>query len=116
MATTTTSYGFMTGETTSDYEGTEASVTADAMGHKFHFADWIVFSLMLVVSLAIGVISAVRSRKKATTQEYLLGGRNMPPLAVAISLLGGIISSISVLGKHRVPLTLVKRTDRKSVV
>ena len=110
MATTTTSYGYMTGATTGDYGGTETSTTIDAMRNKFHTADWIVFSLMVVVSVVIGVISAVRNRTKNNTQEYLLGGRNMPPFAVAISLLGGIISSISVLGKHRVPLTLVTRT------
>ncbi|XP_069941820.1 sodium-coupled monocarboxylate transporter 1 isoform X2 [Cherax quadricarinatus] len=57
--------------------------------------DYTVLSLMLVASAGIGVVSAIRSRGKASTQEYLLGGRNMSPLPVAISLLGGWISAIS---------------------
>ncbi|KAK8388214.1 hypothetical protein O3P69_020240 [Scylla paramamosain] len=84
--------------TTEGYGGEEASTTGNATEQKFYPADWVVFSLMLVVSVAIGVVSAVRNRKKATTQEFLLGGKNMPPVPVAISLLGGIISAISILG------------------
>ncbi|XP_069941822.1 sodium-coupled monocarboxylate transporter 2 isoform X3 [Cherax quadricarinatus] len=60
--------------------------------------DYTVLSLMLVASAGIGVVSAIRSRGKASTQEYLLGGRNMSPLPVAISLLGGWISAISFVG------------------
>lgn len=97
-------------ETTSSYEETTETVTdgyedagtdaVDTFGSTFQAADWVVFSLMLVVSVAIGVISAVRSRRNANTKDFLLGGKNMPPLAVAISLLGGIISAISILGKR----------------
>ena len=67
----------------------------------FHFgvADWTMFVIMLVASVVIGVVSAVRDRKRATTEEYLLGGRNMAPVAVAFSLLGGWVSSISLLGE-----------------
>ncbi|XP_068230251.1 sodium-coupled monocarboxylate transporter 2-like [Palaemon carinicauda] len=60
--------------------------------------DWIFFSLLLLVSLGIGIYSAVRGRGNSTTQEYLLGGRQMPVAPVAISLLGGVISAISILG------------------
>lgn len=73
---------------------------SNTFGSKFQISDWVVFSLMLVVSVAIGVISAVKNRKNVNTEEFLLGGKNMPPLAVAISLLGGIISAISILGKN----------------
>ena len=96
METTTTSYGDVT-RTTADTNGD--TTTADGMENKFQPADWAVFSLMLVVSVAIGVVSAVKNRKKNTTQDYLLGGRKMSPVAVAISLLGSVVSCISVLGK-----------------
>ena len=76
---------------------TEESEDGDVV--KFKAVDWVVFSLMLVGSVGIGVGSAFKNRKKATTDDYLLGGGNMPPLAVAISLMGGWISAISILGE-----------------
>lgn len=76
-----------------------APVRKDAADFHFGAADWAVFVLMLVVSMLIGVISAVRDRRRATTHEYLLGGRNMPPLAVGLSLLGGWVSAVSILGE-----------------
>nr|XP_053629338.1 sodium-coupled monocarboxylate transporter 1-like isoform X1 [Cherax quadricarinatus] len=81
-------------------EATEMPETEEEQAMvRFTTVDYTVFILMLVVSVAIGVISAVRSRDKATTQEYLLGGRAMSPVPVALSLLGGWISAISILGK-----------------
>ncbi|XP_069951185.1 sodium-coupled monocarboxylate transporter 2 [Cherax quadricarinatus] len=65
---------------------------------KFTPVDYIIFSLMVVTSIGIGVISGIRSRSRATTQEYLLGSRTMSPVPVAFSLLGGAISAISLLG------------------
>ncbi|XP_042893720.1 sodium-coupled monocarboxylate transporter 1-like [Penaeus japonicus] len=74
---------------------TDAGVMVNA---RFTTADYAVFVLMLVVSVAIGVHSAVRGGGSSSTQQYLLGGRRMSPVPVAISLLGGIISAISILG------------------
>ncbi|KAG0713738.1 Sodium-coupled monocarboxylate transporter 1 [Chionoecetes opilio] len=81
-----------------DYEDTEALSRVNAMKTVFQPADWVVFSLMLVCTVAIGVVSAVKNRRKATTQDYLLGGKTMSPPAVAISLLGSIVSSFAVIG------------------
>ncbi|XP_069176449.1 sodium-coupled monocarboxylate transporter 1-like [Procambarus clarkii] len=80
--------------------GYEKSVTASRgeSETKFSTVDYAVFSLMLVVSIGIGLYSAIKSRHKTSTQEYLLGGRKMSPLPVALSLLGGGISAISLLG------------------
>ncbi|XP_068202910.1 sodium-coupled monocarboxylate transporter 1-like [Palaemon carinicauda] len=60
--------------------------------------DYILFALLLVVSLGIGIYSALRGRGNSTTLDFLLGGREMSPIPVAISLLGGLISAISILG------------------
>ncbi|XP_071517591.1 sodium-coupled monocarboxylate transporter 2-like isoform X2 [Panulirus ornatus] len=65
---------------------------------RFTAVDYTIFCLMLAVSILIGVCSAFRDRHKPSTQEFLLGGRNMSPLPVAFSLLGGVISAISILG------------------
>lgn len=80
---------------------TEGATLTEAMSEgRFSTADYAIFILMLVASLAIGVFSGVKNRNKMTTQEYLLGGRNMSPYPVALSLLGGWISAISILGKY----------------
>ncbi|KAK3867908.1 hypothetical protein Pcinc_026669 [Petrolisthes cinctipes] len=86
-------------------EGDEGAETVTEFGKKglseSHFspADYALFSLMLVASLGIGVVSAVRSRGKESTNEYLLGGRSMSPIPVTLSLVGGVVSAISVLGR-----------------
>ncbi|KAK3885451.1 hypothetical protein Pcinc_010335 [Petrolisthes cinctipes] len=64
----------------------------------FSAVDLVVFMVMLVASLIIGVMSAYISRNNKTTTEYLLGSRQMCPLPVGLSLLGGWVSAISILG------------------
>ena len=75
------------------------SMTKNTADLHFEVYDWAMFVLLLVVSVVIGIFSALRNRRNATTHEYLLGGSSMPPLAVGLSLLGGRISANSMLGK-----------------
>ncbi|XP_069942038.1 sodium-dependent multivitamin transporter-like [Cherax quadricarinatus] len=75
-----------------------AAATLRYSDAKFSVVDYTMFSLMLVVSVGIGVYCAIKSRHNTTTQEYLLGSRKMSPWPVALSLLGGAISAISILG------------------
>ncbi|XP_063884462.1 sodium-coupled monocarboxylate transporter 1-like isoform X3 [Scylla paramamosain] len=79
-------------------EADEAASRIDTTDIHFGVADWTIFVIMLAASVLIGVVSAVRDRGRSSTQEFLLGGRNMPPIAVAFSLLGGWVSAISILG------------------
>ncbi|XP_063598194.1 sodium-coupled monocarboxylate transporter 1-like [Penaeus indicus] len=65
---------------------------------KFTAVDYVVFSLMLVVSVGIGVYSSLRGKGASSTQAFLLGGRDMSLAPVAFSLTGGVISAISILG------------------
>lgn len=60
--------------------------------------DYVLFSLLLIVSLGIGLYSALKGKGNKTTEDFLVGGRQMSPIPVAISLLGGVISAISILG------------------
>ena len=64
----------------------------------FHTADYIVCSLTLAASAAIGLFYAIKDRKRTTTDEYLLAGRGMHPLPVAMSLVSTFISAITILG------------------
>lgn len=67
--------------------------------NKFHVADYIVFAAVLVISAGIGLFYAfIGRRKKQTTAEYLMAGRDMSVLPVALSLLASFMSAITLLG------------------
>jgi len=65
-------------------------------GAGFHWADYIVFIAMLAISLGIGLYHAWQGQ--SSTAEYLMGGRNLKMIPVALSLLVSFISAISILG------------------
>ncbi|KAH3819022.1 hypothetical protein DPMN_120752 [Dreissena polymorpha] len=64
----------------------------------FHAADYTVFACTLAISAFIGIFYAIKDRKKQTTDDYLLAGRSMHPIPVAMSLLSSFISAITILG------------------
>ncbi|XP_035825115.1 sodium-coupled monocarboxylate transporter 1-like [Aplysia californica] len=66
--------------------------------HSFHIGDFVVFGLTIVVSIGIGIFHAFSGGRQRTTAEYLVGGRAMRFLPVAISLLVSFESSIMMLG------------------
>lgn len=63
----------------------------------FHIADYVILVLFLIISSGIGLYYGVFHRQ-VTTEEYLVGGRNMHLVPVAMSLLVTYQSAISVLG------------------
>ena len=52
----------------------------------FHWLDYIVFSISIFISLSIGIYYAISKKKSGTTEEYLMGGRQMSMVPVTISL------------------------------
>ncbi|XP_063800401.1 sodium-coupled monocarboxylate transporter 2 [Pseudophryne corroboree] len=60
--------------------------------------DYVVFSCLLVISAGIGVFFAIKERKKKTSNEFLVGGRQMTCGPVALSLTASFMSAITVLG------------------
>ncbi len=64
----------------------------------FFWYDYVVFFCMLVISLGIGVYHTCKSRKKKTTKEYLMGGRSMSPLPVAMSIVMSTIAAALLMG------------------
>lgn len=64
----------------------------------FHIADYILFGIMLAVSVVIGLYYVIRDRKDHSTEQYLLGNRNMMVGPVALSMLSSFISAITMLG------------------
>ena len=57
----------------------------------FHWSDYLVFTISLMISLAIGVYYAVSSRKSSTTEGYLMGNRQMHMIPVTLSLVRNCI-------------------------
>lgn len=62
----------------------------------FHWVDYVMFSLLLGLSLAIGVFYAIKGQ--STTKDYLMGGRNLKVIPTAFSIFMSFISAILVLG------------------
>lgn len=65
----------------------------------FSWLDYLVFCLVLLLSLLIGVYFALRARNDAK-EEYLLGDRNLHAVPVSMSLVVTYISAIAVQGMY----------------
>ncbi|KAF8763796.1 putative sodium-dependent multivitamin like protein [Argiope bruennichi] len=60
--------------------------------------DYILITIMLLISSGIGLYFRFSGGKQKTTNEYLLAGKNMPILPVAFSIMASYLSAISVIG------------------
>uniref|UniRef100_A0A671F2Y6 Solute carrier family 5 member 12 n=1 Tax=Rhinolophus ferrumequinum TaxID=59479 RepID=A0A671F2Y6_RHIFE len=65
---------------------------------NFSAWDYVVFAALFVISSGIGVFFAIKERKKATSREFLVGGRQMSFGPVALSLTASFMSAVTVLG------------------
>ena len=65
---------------------------------EYHVADYVVGLFVMLVPVFIGVLFAIRDKNRATRTEYLLGGRNMKLLPVAMSIFITFQSAISQIG------------------
>ncbi|XP_076278273.1 sodium-coupled monocarboxylate transporter 1 isoform X3 [Lasioglossum baleicum] len=63
----------------------------------FHWADWLVFGVMLAVSAAAGLWH-YRKAQKSSTEDYLLGGNSLGLFPVSASLIASFISGVTILG------------------
>ncbi|CAH0557166.1 unnamed protein product [Brassicogethes aeneus] len=71
--------------------------------YRFQVVDYAVFGSMLLLSAVTGLYFGCKSKifKKTTEQtldEYLVGGRTMAPLPVAMSLIASYVSGVTMLG------------------
>ncbi|XP_017122508.1 sodium-coupled monocarboxylate transporter 2 [Drosophila elegans] len=73
------------------------STTAVLEDLRFSLTDYVVFSLLLSASAGIGVYFGFFSKAKNTTEEYLQGGKKMPTLPVAISLVSSQLSGVAMM-------------------
>ncbi|XP_059475932.1 sodium-coupled monocarboxylate transporter 1-like isoform X1 [Neocloeon triangulifer] len=65
----------------------------------FQWPDYVVLALMLLVSAAIGIFFGIQARRqKASTDDILVGGRQMATFPMAMSLLASFMSAVTLLG------------------
>ena len=64
----------------------------------FSVWDYVVFAVLVVGAAGVGLFQAIRSRKNTSSDEFLLGGRQMTAVPVAMSLTASFMSGITVIG------------------
>lgn len=64
----------------------------------YHWADYLVFTLTLIVSAIVGLYYGIKTRSRMSVREMLLGGKEMNLYSVAFSLVATVTSTIFVLG------------------
>ncbi|XP_048355100.1 sodium-coupled monocarboxylate transporter 1-like [Sphaerodactylus townsendi] len=60
--------------------------------------DYVVFAAMLLISAGIGIYYAFAGGGQKTSKEFLMGGRRMNAVPVALSLTASFMSAVTVLG------------------
>lgn len=72
----------------------------DSTSNTFAVEDYVVFAVVLTLSVIVGIFYAVKDArsKSSGTQEYLLAGRKMHYVPVALSLTVSFMSAITILG------------------
>lgn len=65
---------------------------------SFGVWDYVVFAGMLLVSATIGIYYAFAGGGQQTSKDFLLGGRRMTAVPVALSLTASFMSAVTVLG------------------
>lgn len=79
-------------------EAAKADMSACRATGGFHIWDYVVFAAMLLISAAIGIYYAFAGGGQKTSKEFLMGGRSMSALPVALSLTASFMSAVTVLG------------------
>ena len=62
----------------------------------FHWADYLIFSLTIAISLGVGLYTGLMGQ--TTTEDYLLGSKKLQMIPVALSIFMSAISGILILG------------------
>ncbi|KAF0034599.1 hypothetical protein F2P81_012357 [Scophthalmus maximus] len=64
----------------------------------FSVWDYVVFAVTILGAAGVGLFQAIRGRKETSSDEFLLGGRQMTAVPVAMSLTASFMSGITVIG------------------
>jgi Na+/proline symporter len=64
----------------------------------FKWPDYLVFAIIIFISAIIGFTIGWLDRKKASTQNFLLGGGDLGVVPVGLSIIASFTSAIAILG------------------
>jgi len=70
----------------------------DFQENRFSVWDYVLFAVILAISSVIGLYYGCTGNKQNSTAEFLMAGRSMSVLPVALSLLASFMSAITLLG------------------
>jgi len=70
----------------------------DFQENRFVVWDYVVFAIILGIASVIGLYYGCTGNKQSSTSEFLMAGRSMSVLPVALSLLASFMSAILLLG------------------
>jgi sodium-coupled monocarboxylate transporter 8/12 len=73
----------------------ETHIHRMASTHVFHWLDYAIFGVSLLVNAAVGVYFAMKQR---SSEAILVGDRQLHPIPVALSLVATVLSAVFVLG------------------
>lgn len=69
----------------------------ESFSSNFGYIDYAVLIIILSISLGIGFFFGCFGNGNKSTEEYLLGGRKMKTIPIAISLIASQLSGISIM-------------------
>ncbi|XP_072046521.1 sodium-coupled monocarboxylate transporter 1-like, partial [Amphiura filiformis] len=70
----------------------------ESPSQTFSLFDYVILTLMLLISTAIGIYHAFSGGRQKTTSEFLLADRTVHPIVSALSQVASFISGITMLG------------------
>ena len=64
----------------------------------FHAWDYVVFGIVLCISMGIGLFYGCRGGRQRTTEEFMMADHSMSAFPVALSIVASFFSSSTLLG------------------
>lgn len=72
--------------TSTPFLTTTSALIEESITPEFTWYDYVIFVIMLTLSGGLGIFFGCFGDKQSSAKEYLLGGKNMKVIPVAISL------------------------------
>jgi hypothetical protein len=93
---------------------TSSAATCQVERHQTYLsaADYVVFSLVLIVSVMIGLFYWLKDRKSQTAENFLMANRQMSIIPVSLSMLASFMSTLTILGKVKVTAEWLNQSAR----
>ena len=68
------------------------------VSYQLHWLDYVVFTIVILVTTCIGAIFALTGGRQSTTSEYFTGNRKLNVLPTSLSIVVTYMSAVMVIG------------------